>query len=283
MKYSDDVVEKVVARLESGHTSQADLERAVGIPRKTLSRWLNRKLAGQPARFKRAAKHVWNRTVQPVLNELRFLLKKGKSTMLAWLEVGKTCLRTVQRYKKRWFPPEPKKREKSKRYERRHALSLLHTDWGVKRILKGKRCCFTFHVDDSSRKLFSLKAYDRATLVNTLDNQKIAIHQTGGFRAVLTDNAKVYRSQHYDDGLGKIHHIKTRPYNPKCNGKAEAVVKKVKRYLSRFVVRDLEHANQLLAQFQREYNDTPHSSLKYRTPNQVFKEKRKNGVISAVT
>jgi transposase InsO family protein len=282
MKYSNDVVENIVARLLSGEVSQHELARVAGIPRGTIRRWLKRKLAGQPARFKRAAKRVWNKTVQPVLDEMKTLLKEGLSTTLTWLKLGKRCLRTVQRYNKQWFPPKIKPKVKPKRYERKHALSLMHTDWAIKRIKNGVRCCFSFYEDDASRKLFALRAYPRATLANTLDNLERAKKQTGGFKAVLSDNGKVYM-KNFDAQLNRIKHIKTRIHNPKCNGKAEAVVKKVKRFMNKFEVKDLEHANQLLSRYEREYNNTPHSSLKYRTPNQVFKDKQRNGAISAVT
>src|SRR3989344_2693335 len=282
MIYADNVVENIVARLMSGEVSQHELARVVGIPRATIGRWFRRKLSGQPARFKRAAKRVWNKTVQPVLDEIKALLQQGLSTTLTWLKMRKRCLRTIQRYNKQWFPPAPKLKVKSKRYERRKALSLEHTDWGVKRIKNGVRCCFSFYVDDATRKLFALRAYPRATLVNTLDNLELARKQTGGFKAVLSDNGRQYH-KNFDAQLNGIKHIRTRVHNPKCNGKAEAVVKKVKRYLNRFEVQNLDHASLLLAQYRREYNRTPHSSLKYKTPNQVFRDKQKNGAISAVT
>src|SRR3989338_9554775 len=94
MKYSNDIVEKTVARLLSGQVSLRELDRVLQIPRKTLARWLNRVLSGNPARFKRKAKKVWNKTVQPVLNRLRVLLAQGKSSTLAWIALGKVCLRT---------------------------------------------------------------------------------------------------------------------------------------------------------------------------------------------
>lgn len=274
MKYSTDFVEKVVGRLLSGEIKQSELEKVLNIPRKTLGRWFRRKLAGQPARFKRKAKRVWNKTVQPTLDKMRALLEKGKSTTLTWFGLKKTCLRTVQRYNKTWFPPQPKPKQKVLRYERKHAKTLMHTDWGTKRIKNGVRCCFSFYEDDCSRKLFALKAYNKANLINTLDNRKNAIKQTGGFKSILSDNAKVYGKK-YDADLGKIKHIRTRPYNPKCNGKAENIVKKVKHFLNKYEVQSIEHANKLLKQFQQEYNKTPHSSLKYLTPNQVFKDKQK--------
>lgn len=104
------------------------------------------------------------------------------------------------------------------------------------------------------------------------------MQETGGFRQVLTDCGKVYSKTWgelcRDVGAKPIH---TRPYNPQCNGKAEAVVKKVKRFLNQFEVRDLDHANQLLRQFQGEYNRTPHSSLKYQTPLQAYRAKQRAG------
>lgn len=282
MIYADNVVENIVARLVSGEVRVCELARVVGIPRGTVSRWFKRKLSGQPTRFKRAAKKVWNKTVQPVLDEMNALLKKGLSTTLTWLKMRKRCLRTVQRYNKQWFPPKIEPKSKPKRYERKHVLSLMHTDWAVKRVKDGVRCCFSFYEDDASRKLFALRAYPRATLVNTFDNFERAKKQTGGFKAVLSDNGRVYM-KNFDAQLGGIKHIKTRVHNPKCNGKAEAVVKKVKKYLNRFEVKNLEHANVLLSRYECEYNNTPHSSLKYKTPNQVFRDKQRNGAISAVT
>ena len=37
----------------------------------------------------------------------------------------------------------------------------------------------------------------------------------------------------------------------------EAVVKKIKRFLDKFEVQSIEHANQLLKKFQKQYNDMP--------------------------
>jgi transposase InsO family protein len=213
---------------------------------------------------------------------MKALLESGLSAVLVWLKVGKRCLRTVQRYKKQWFPVQAKPKVKVKRYERRKVFSLMHTDWGVKRILHGVRCCFSFYEDDASRKLYALRAYPKASLPNTIHNFQLAVKKTHGFKAVLSDCGGVYR-KNFDAQMNGIKHIRTRPYNPKCNGKAEAVVKKIKRFLKQFIVRDLAHANELLARFQHEYNNTPHSSLKYKTPNQVFRDKQKNGAISAVT
>lgn len=279
MKYDNEFVKRIVDSPVSGWK----IQKTLNVSRKTVYRWRNRNKQGLPFRFKRSAKRVWNKTCKHIQKKIKRLLKETESAIQAWCKFRKTCLRTVQRYKKKWFPPKPKEKKKIKRYERKHAKSLMHTDWGVKRIKNGVRCCFSFYEDDCSRKLFALKAYNKADLINTLDNQRKAKKETRGFKSVLSDNAGVYKSKKFDEELGKIKHIKTRPYNPKCNGKAEAVVKKIKRFLNRFEVQNIEHANQLFKQFQKKYNKTPHSSLKYLTPNQVFKNKQKKGVISAVT
>ena len=278
MKYDNEFVKRIVDSPASGRK----LEETLGVSRKTVYRWRNRLLCGLAARFKRVAKRVWNKICKRVQRRIKRLLKETDSAIQAWCKFRKICLRTVQRYKKQWFPKQPKPKIKVKRYERRKIFSLMHTDWGVKRIKGGVRCCFSFYEDDASRKVYALKAYSKANLVNTLDNLELARQETGGFKAVLKDCGGVYR-KNFDANMNRIKHIRTRPYNPKCNGKAEAVVKKIKRYLNKFEVQSIEHANQLLKQFQKQYNDTPHSSLKYLTPNQVYNDKRKNGVICAVT
>ena len=53
----------------------------------------------------------------------------------------------------------------------------MHTDWAVKRIKRGVRCCFSFYVDDCSRKLYALQAYPKASLENTIDNFKTAVQK----------------------------------------------------------------------------------------------------------
>ena len=64
---------------------------------------------------------------------------------------------------------------------------------------------------------------------------------------------------------------------------AEAAVKKVKRFLNRFHVRDLAHMNELLALCQEELNNAPHSGLNYATPLQAYAAKQGAGLILGVT
>lgn len=282
MKYGEEFVKKVVDSVLSGCSRRA-IERDLMIPRKTVGKWVNRTLLGLPARFKRAAKKV-KQIPEDLSSTLRGLLSDGKSAVVAWTDTKRQCaLRTVQRKKAKWFP-KPKVKRQFKRYERRKALSLTHTDWAQKRILGGEKIKFTFHVDDATRMVFGLKAYNKANQLNTADALHNAVAETGGFRSVLTDCGKVYTKAWgelcSDVGTKPIH---TRPYNPQCNGKAEAVVKKVKAFLNKHVVEDLCHANKLLSQYEKECNNTPHSSLKYQTPQEVFTAKQKSGEVWAVS
>lgn len=283
MKYDDEFVKRIADAVVSGRSSARGASRLLGVARSTVSRWVERSKRGLPARLKRCAKSVWNRTCEEVLDELKRWLQEGKSVVEAWVALGKVVsLRTIERWKGAWFV-QARERKACRRYVRKKAFSLMHTDWGVKRVKGGKRTCFTFHVDDATRRLYALQAYKQANQENTNDALRRVHKETKGFKAVLSDCGKVYTKSFSDQCKDlDVKSIHTRPYNPRCNGKAEAIVKKVKTFLNKHIVRDLDHMNELLNQFQNEYNNTPHSSLKYMTPLEVFTAKQRSGLIWAV-
>lgn len=284
MKYEDEFVKRVIKTVEDGLSSAREISRLLGIARSTVSRWVKRDRQGLPTRLKRSAKRVWNRTSSEVLNKLKQVLETGRTVAQAWMDLSKKLsMRTIQRWKSAWFPQIEEKKV-CKRYVRKKAFSLMHTDWGVKRIKDGKRTCFTFHEDDATRRLYALRAYKNANQENTNDALGRAHKETKGFKAVLSDCGKVYTKSFGEECKSlKVKSIHTRPYNPKCNGKAEAVVKKVKAFLNKHEVRNLEHMNELLKQFMKEYNNTPHSSLKYLTPLEVFRAKQRSGLVCVVS
>jgi transposase InsO family protein len=282
MGYTTEIVNIAVGMVLNDHRAIRDAARLLHIGRATIGRWVKRVLEGLPTHISTAPKQVRNRTGENILQMIRELLQAGTGTIKTWADAGKkVCIRTVQRWKSKWFP-QVKEKKKSKRYERDKLLILMHTDWGCKRINEGKRCCFTFYVDDASRRLYATKAYPSASGDNTIDAFCNA-RSEADFRAVLSDCGKVYQNSFRglcaSNGI-KSHH--TRPYNPKCNGKAEAVVKKIKRFLAQHEVLSIEHANELLRRFEYGYNLTPHSSLKYKTPLEVFKVKQASGLICGV-
>lgn len=282
MGYTEEIVNIAVGMVLKDHRKIREVSGLLHVGRAAIGRWVKRVLKGLPTHLSTAPKQVHNRTGENILKRIKKLLKEGAGTIKAWFESGRrTCLRTVQRWKASWFPPLKEKIE-SKRYERRKLFSLMHTDWGVKRINGGQRCCFTFYEDDTSRRLYAAKAYPKADIDSTIDAFCNARSETA-FKAVLSDCGKVY--QNTFRGLCRSNDVKslhTRPYNPKCNGKAEAVVKKIKHFLGGREVLSIEHANKLLRQFEHEYNRTPHSSLKYKSPLEVFRAKQAAGSICGV-
>ena len=283
MKYDEEFVKRVVRTVKDGLSSVREISRLLGAARSTVSRWVGRDKEGLPTRLKRSAQKIWNRTSERLLSELKALLASGKTVIQAWQAIGKKLsIRTVERWNSAWFPKIEEKKT-CKRYVRRKAFSLMHTDWGVKRIKDGKRTCFTFHEDDATRRLYALQAYKQANQKNTNTSLKKAHKTTKGFKAVLSDCGKVYTKSFGEQCKAlDVKSVHTRPYNPKCNGKAEAVVKKVKTFLNKHEVRDLEHMNELLKQFQNEYNNTPHSGIKYLTPLELFRAKQRSGLVWAV-
>ena len=283
MKYDNEFVKRVAYSVISKTCSIREASRLLKVSRNTISKWVRRTTQGLPARFKRSEKNIWNRTSEEVLGKLKNSLATGKTVVQAWVAVRKRIsLRTIERWNAVWFP-HVKEKKTCKRYVRKKAFSLMHTDWGVKRIKDGVRTCFTFHEDDATRRLYVLMAYKNANQENTNDNLRKAHRSSGGFKAVLSDCGKVYtKSFGVECKALCVKSIHTRPYNPKCNGKAEAVVKKGKTFLNKHEVRDLEHMNELLKQFQKDYNNTPHSSLKYLTPLEVFRAKQRTGSVWAV-
>lgn len=281
MGYNKEIVNIAVGMALDDNRPIREIARLLHVGRAAIGRWVRRTLAGLPTHLLTAPKQVRNRTGENILRRIRKLLEKGAGTIKAWFELReRICLRTVQRWKSKWFPPV-KEKEKPFRYERRKALSLAHTDWGIKRV-NGVRCCFTFYVDDASRRLYGTRAYPKADLGNTIDALRRA-RKKAAFKSVLSDCGRVYIKKYVEEcGKLGIKSIHTAPYNPQCNGKAEAVVKKIKLFLSRQEVLSIEHANKLLRQFEWEYNRLPHSSLKYKTSLEVFKAKQAAGSICGV-
>jgi transposase InsO family protein len=170
------------------------------------------------------------------------------------------------------------------RYERERPGELLHLDtkqlgcfWAVgKAILKdgvhrsARAGWQHLHVaiDDYSRLAYAelLRSADRNACAAFLERAVAWYAEQGiAVERVLTDNAKAYRSRRWRETCAELRIARryTRPYRPRTNGKAEALIKTLLReWAYRFAYPSSQHRTRALPGFVRWYNRRrPHGSL----------------------
>ena len=266
---------------------------AAGCSERTCYRWLSRYDAGEAMTDRSSAPNtVPNRTpaeVVEVIEQLRRLrwtstriaaeLQMATSTICAVLaRIGLNRLSRLQ-------PPEP-----PNRYCRRHPGELIHLD--VKKLGRfnrpGHRATGTrtgnrnrgagwdavhVAVDDTSRLAY----------VEVLDDEKAAT--TVGFltravawfadrgvtvERVMTDNGAPYISTAWQAWCADqdIRHLRTRPYRPRTNGKAERFIQTMLReWAYAATYNNNQHRTIALNPWLDYYNNQrPHSALGHKTP-----------------
>jgi transposase InsO family protein/transposase-like protein len=145
--------------------------------------------------------------------------------------------------------------EPPNRYERRHAGELIHVDvkklacipqWGAghrahgnrrlqrNRRRDGKRIvgweCVHVCVDDATRLAYvEVLADERASTAVAFLRRAIAFYASHGItvQRVMTDNGSAYRSTIHAFACRTLalRHLRTRPYRPRTNGKAERFIR----------------------------------------------------------
>ena len=179
--------------------------------------------------------------------------------------------------------------EPVRRYEREHPGELIHID--IKKLGRFERVGHRItgdrqsnsrgigwefvHVciDDASRVAFSqiLPDEKKQSAVAFL-KAAIAYYQSLGVTVerVMTDNGSCYRSKAFRDACRhlRLKHIRTRPYTPKTNGKAERFIQTALRewaYAQAYPTSD--RRGQELPVWLHRYNwHRPHSGLKSKPP-----------------
>jgi len=182
-------------------------------------------------------------------------------------------------------PPEP-----VRRYEREHPGELIHID--IKklgrfmsighRITGDRQGCRTVgagweyvHVciDDASRIAFSrIMPDEKKESAVTFLQAAVAYYARLGVTVarVMTDNGSCYRSRAFRQAckaLG-LRHIRTRPYTPKTNGKAERFIQtSLREWAYARAYPTSEHRKAELPYWLHQYNwHRPHGSLQSQTP-----------------
>jgi transposase InsO family protein/transposase len=242
----------VLRVLEQGW-SRTQAAAAAGVSERTCSKWVKRYLAEAEVGLldrSSAPKSIPHRTADELVDVV-VLLRKLRMTGaeiafclgMALSTVSAVLLRVGLGKLSRLEPHEP-----PNRYERRHAGELLHVD--VKklgRIIRpghrvtgsrrdrrdaGKKGWEFVHVcvDDATRLAYvEVLGDEKATTAVGFLKRAVAFYASHGITVerVMTDNGSAYRSSVHAFAcrvLG-IRHLRTRPYRPRTNGKAERFVR----------------------------------------------------------
>lgn len=287
----------LVRRVTEGSQAPKAVATAFGVSVKTVSKWVRRfEAEGPQGLLDRSSRP--HRLYRPTPAEL--IEQIGKLRRHRWTgdqiarEVGVSAA-TVSRVLKRLGlnklaalePPEP-----VRRYERENPGELIHID--IKKLgrigsvghrITGRQTgAVNRHhgigwefvhvcIDDASRIAFSQVMKDQAKgSANAFLEAAVAYYASLGIRVerVMTDNGSCYLSRAFGQTCRKLglKHIRTKPYTPKTNGKAERFIQTSLRewaYARAYNSSDERTAE--LSRWLHRYNwHRPHGSLQTKTP-----------------
>ncbi len=257
--------ETMVLRVLEQGWSRTEAAEAAGVSERTCSKWVKRYLAGGVGGLRdrsSAPKSIPHRTPDELVEAI-VLLRKLRMTgaeiafclAMALSTVSAVLLRVGLGKLSRLQPPEP-----ANRYQRRRAGELLHIDVkklgripegraghrvhgnralqrsprtrdaaGVDRKLVGWEYVHVC-VDDATRLAYvEVLSDEKATSAVAFLRRAIAFYASHGISVerVMTDNGACYRSTIHALACRalSIRHLRTRPYRPRTNGKAERFIR----------------------------------------------------------
>jgi transposase InsO family protein len=285
--------ERIVMQVVSGQAPEA-AARAAGVCPRTVRKWVARYrsegLAGLADRSSRPHR-LYRPTPAAIVEQVEALRRQRFTGKQIAAEVGVSPA-TVSRILRRLGlnriaalePAEP-----VRRYERQHPGELIHID--IKKLGRFDRIGHRItgdrqsnsrgagwefvHVciDDASRLAFSqiLPDEKKGSAVAFL-KAAVAYYASLGVKVarVMTDNGSCYKSFDFRDAcrdLG-LRHIRTRPYTPKTNGKAERFIQTALREWAYAQAYPTSHrrAEELPIWLHRYNWHRPHGSLKSKPP-----------------
>jgi transposase InsO family protein len=286
----------LVRRVLEEQWKVADVAAAQGVSQRTVYRWVARWRAGDRRLLDRssAPHQVPRRTprsVEAMIEHLRRLrwtsTRIAAELRVAVSTVGAVLVRLGLNRLSRLEPAEP-----PNRYERRHPGELVHLD--IKRLGRFRRPGHRVTgravpgstaqkglgwefvhvaVDDFSRAAYvEVLADERAETCIGFLERAIAWFADRAVRVerVLSDNGSGYRSHSFAAACAgrQIRNLRTRPYRPRTNGKAERFIQTLLRewaYAVRYETS--QHRNIALTPWIEYYNHRrPHSALGHKPP-----------------
>ena len=243
--------ERLVKMLLSGQTPKAASE-AVGVCPRTVRKWVARYSGEGPSGLQDRSsrpQRLYRPTPQSVIDRIEALRRQRLTGQAIAAEVGVSAA-TVSRILRRLGlnklsalePAEP-----VRRYEREHPGELIHID--IKKLGKFNRVGHRItgdrtgqsnnrgigweyvHVciDDASRIAFTqIKPDERKRSAVAFLTAAVAYYASLGITVerVMTDNGSCYKSFAFRNACKRLglRHIRTKPYTPKTNGKAERFI-----------------------------------------------------------
>jgi len=287
--------ERVVRQVLSGQTPEA-AARAAGVCPRTVRKWVARfeaeGIEGLQDRTSRPH-HLYRPTPPAIIERVAALRRRRFTGKQIAAEVGVSPA-TVSRILRRLGLNRMKDLEPAepvRRYERAHPGELIHID--IKKLgrfsqvghritgdrtgqSKGRGIGWEFlhvSIDDASRIAFSqILPDERQGSAVAFLKAAVAYYGSLGVKVtrVMTDNGSCYRSFAFRDLCRRLglKHIRTRPYTPKTNGKAERFIQTALRewaYAQAYPTSD--HRGDELPRWLHRYNwHRPHGSLKSKPP-----------------
>jgi transposase InsO family protein len=278
-----------------GQTYQTVAE-AFGVSEKTVRKWVGRfrgegaaGLADRPSRPRRLRKPTPDHIAKhiEVLRRQRFTGRQiAKDTGVSPATVSRVLRRRGISRLRDLEPAEP-----VRRYEREHPGELIHID--IKKLGRFKQVGHRItgdrkgqsnsrgvgwefvHVciDDASRIGFSqVRPDEKARSAVPFLKAAVVYYASLGVKVerVMTDNGSCYKSHAFARACKRlgIRHIRTKPYTPKTNGKAERFIQTALRewaYAKAYNTSD-ERAAELPIWMHRYNWHRPHGGIKYQTP-----------------
>ena len=277
--------------LEERHTLK-DAAAAFRVSPRTVSKWLARYRSGAGLGDRSSRPRRLHRPTALLRQEEVVALRRQKLTGFHISQLTGLSRATVSRILRRarlsrWrdLVPAPA----VVRYEREHPGELLHID--IKKLVrivrpshpvtgnrrdtvKGHGWEYVFvAIDDHSRLAHaSIHPNERQTSAVAFLRQAAAHYQRFGVRLqrVMTDNGPCFHARAFGAACRQlgIKHVRTRPYTPKTNGKAERFIQSSLRewaYASSFDT-SAHRADQLPRWLHRYNWHRPHSSLGLKPP-----------------
>lgn len=285
-----------------GETPRA-VTTALGVSPRTVAKWLARYRAeGEAGLQDRSSRpHRSPKATPPAVTDQIIQFRRQRITgkqVAAMLGISAaTVSRVLRRHRlsrmRDLDPPEP-----ARRYQRENPGELIHID--IKKLGKFMKAGHRFSgsrtrkgnphsgrrqpwaagweyvhvcIDDASRIAFSqiLPDEKKESAVAFLI-AAIAYYQKLGITVdrVMTDNGACYKSHSFKNACNALNlkHIRTRPYTPKTNGKAERFIQtSLREWAYAVPYPTSEHRKNALEPWLHNYNwHRPHGSLKSNTP-----------------